>query len=141
MAKTIARNVSIKVDGVLLSDHVHKISSNFKWDRVDVSAMGAIYKSYLLGLADASIAVDFYNDYAAGSVHATLQPLAGSNTPFEVEVIPDSTLSTSATNPRLIMWCVLDGYDFTDATVGQALMMTGVTFYNAINTGPVFYTT
>jgi hypothetical protein len=141
MAKTIARTVRIKVNGVDLSDHLHKIAANFKWDRVDVSAMGAIYKQFLLGLADASITCDFYNDYASSSVHATLQPLAGSNTPFEVEVTPDSTLSVSATNPRLIMWSVLDGYDFTDATVGQALMMNGVTFYNAINTGPVFYTT
>ncbi|HET6917182.1 MAG TPA: hypothetical protein VFH56_13905 [Acidimicrobiales bacterium] len=141
MAKTIARDVSLKVNGVLLSDHVHKIAANFKWDRVEVSSMGAIYKQYLLGLSDASITVDFYNDYSAGSIHATLQPLAGSNTPFEVEVIPDSTLATSATNPRLVMWSVLDGYDFADATVGQALMMNGVTFYNAINTGPVFYTT
>lgn len=141
MAKSISRNVSLKVNGVTLSDHVHKIATNFKWDRVDVSAMGANYKQYLLGLADASITVDFYNDYTSGSIHATLQPLAGSNTPFEVEVVPDSTLATSATNPRLIMWSVLDGYDFVNATVGQANMMQGVTFFNAITTGPVFYTT
>ena len=141
MAKTIARNVSLKVNGVSLSDHVHKIAANFKWDRVDVSAMGASYKQYLLGLADASITCDFYQDPAAGSVHATLQPLAGSNTPFEVEVILDSTVATSATNPRLVMWSVLDGYDFVDATVGAASMLTGVAFYNAITTGPVFYTT
>ena len=141
MAKNIARNASLKVNGVLLSDHVHKLATSFKWDRVETSAMGSIYKNYLLGLADASITVDFYNDTAAGSVYATLQPIAGSNTPFEVEVIQDSTVATSATNPRLIMWSVLDGFDFVNAQVGQANMMQGVTFYNAINTGPVFYTT
>lgn len=141
MAKNILRNASLKVNGVLLSDHTKKVATNFKWDRVETSAMGSIYKNYLLGLADASITCDFYNDTAAGSVYATLQPLAGSNTPFEVEVIQDSTLSTSATNPRLIMWSVLDGFDFVNGEVGQANMMSGVTFYNAINTGPVFYTT
>lgn len=141
MAKLIARNVSFKVDGVDLSDHVQRVQANFKWDRVDVSAMGSIYKQYLLGLADAQITVDFFNDFASGSVYATLQPIAGSNTPFEVEVIPDSTLATSATNPRLVMWSVLDGFDPINAQIGQALMMSGVVFYNAINTGPVFYTT
>lgn len=141
MAKNIARNASLKVNGVLLSDHVRKLATSFKWDRIDTSAMGSIYKNYLLGLADASITVDFFNDTAAGSVYATLQPLAGSNTPFEVEVIQDSTLSTSATNPRLVMFSVLDQFDFVNAEVGQANMMQGVVFYNAINTGPVFYTT
>lgn len=141
MAKNIARNASLKVDGVDLSDHVHKIAANFKWDRVETSAMGSIYKNYLLGLADASITVDFYNDTASGSIYATLQPLAGSNTPFEVELIQDSTVATSATNPRLVMWSVLDGFDFVNAQVGQANMMNGVVFYNAINSGPVFYTT
>lgn len=141
MAKNIARNVSFKVDGVDLSDHLRRIQSNFKWDNVDVSAMGSIYKQRLLGLADAQITCDFFNDTQAGSVYATLQPLAGSNTPFEVEVIQDSTIVTSATNPRLIMWSVLDGFDFVNAEVGQANMMSGVVFYNAITTGPVFYTT
>lgn len=141
MAKNIARNASLKVNGVLLSDHVRKLATSFKWDRIDTSAMGSIYKNYLLGLADASITVDFFNDTAAGSVYATLQPLAGSNTPFEVEVIQDSTVSTSATNPRLVMWSVLDQFDFVNAEVGHANMMQGVVFYNAINTGPVFYTT
>jgi len=141
MAKNIARTVSLKVDGVSLGDHLRKIQTNFKWDRVDVSAMGVIYKQYLLGLADASITCDFFNDTAAGSVYATLQPLAGSNTPFEVEVIQDSSVATSATNPRLVMWSVLDGFDFVNAEVGQANMMQGVVFYNAITTGPVFYTT
>jgi hypothetical protein len=141
MAKNIARNVSFKANGVNLSDHLRKIQTSFKWDNVDVSAMGAIYKQRLLGLADATITCDFFNDTAAGSVYATLQPLAGSNTPFEVEVIMDSTVSTSATNPRLIMWSVLDQFDFVNAEVGQANMMSGIVFYNAITTGPVFYTT
>jgi hypothetical protein len=141
MAKTIARNVSLKVNGVLLSDHVKKCEFNIKWDRVDVSSMGITYKQYLLGLGDAQISVDFFNDFAAGSVYATLQPLAGSNTPFEVEVIPDSTLATSATNPRVIMFSVLDAFDPVSAEIGQALMMNNVTFYNASQSGVLYYTT
>jgi hypothetical protein len=141
MAKNITRNVSLKVNGVLLSDHVHKLSFNIKWDNVDVSAMGAIYKQRLLGLGDAQISVDFFNDYAAGSVYATLQPLAGSNTPFEVEVIPDSTLATSSTNPRFVMFSVLDAFDPVDGTVGAANMMNNVTFYNATSSGVLYYTT
>jgi hypothetical protein len=137
----ISRNVKLKVDGVDLSNHVHKIAFTIKWDNVDVSAMGASYKQRLLGLGDAQLTVDFYNDFSAGSVYATLQPLAGSNTEFEVEVIPDSTLATSATNPRISMFAVMDAFNPVDATVGQANMMNNVTFFNADQTGVRYFTT
>jgi hypothetical protein len=141
MAKSIARNVKIKVNGVDLSADLHKIEYNIKWDRVETSGMGLTYKQYLLGLGDAQITCDFFNDFSAGSVYATLQPLAGSNNAFEVEVTPDSTLPNSATNPRIVMFSVLDAFDPVAAQVGQAMMMNNVTFYNATQSGVLYYTT
>ncbi len=140
MAKLIARKVSLKVNGVDLSNHVQEIDFPEKWDNVDVTGMGSDYKERLLGIADASIVVTFFQDYASGVVDATLRPLAGSNTPFEVEVIPDSSLATSATNPRYTMWAVLDAYTPVKGRVGEASTMQ-VTFFNATQTGISHFTT
>ena len=140
MAKLIARDVKLKVNGVDLSHWVQDIDFPEKWNAVLVTGMGSVYEERLLGIGDASLPVTFFQDYASGAVHATLQPLAGSNTPFEVEVIPDSTLPTSATNPRFTMWCVLDGYSPVKGKVGDASTMQ-VTFYNALQQGVSVLTT
>lgn len=136
MGKTILRDVKLEVNGVDLSDHVQQIEFNETWANVDVTGMGAAFKERLLGIGDASIKVTFFADFAAAEIHDTLQPLAGSNTPFPVVVIPDSTLGVSATNPSFTMQAVLDGYDPVKGKVGDASTM-DVTFWNAEQTGVV----
>lgn len=135
MAKTILRNASVVVNSVDLSNHVRQVTITETWDQVDVTAMGDSAKSYLLGLADATIAVEFYQDFAAASVDVTLAGLAGSNTPFPVVVKADAG-AVSATNPTYTMQAVLPQYSPVAGQVGAASLMT-VTFHNASNTGIV----
>jgi hypothetical protein len=139
MAKTILRDVTLSVDGVDLSEHVQQIEFDESWPNVDVTGMGAAFTERLLGIGDASIKVTFFQDFASSEVHDTLQPLAGSNTPFAVVVTPVSG-SVSTTNPSFTMQAVLDGYSPVKGKVGDASTM-DVTFWNAAQTGVVIGTT
>lgn len=139
MAKTILRNASVTVNSVDLSNHVRSVTIQESWDVVDVTAMGDTAKTNLLGIADAQVTVEFYQDFAATSVDATLSTLAGSNTPFSVVVKPD-TAAVSATNPSYTMQAVLPQYTPVAGQVGNASTMS-VTFRNASQTGIVRATT
>jgi hypothetical protein len=138
--KLIARDVELVVAGTDLSDHVQKISAPEKWPNLDVTGMGAKFVERLLGIGDFSVAVDFFQDYALGSVYATLAPLAGSNTPFGVSIVPVKTGGPSATNPRFYFLAVLDGNDLINGAAGAPSMIS-CTFWNADQSGVTVYTT
>ena len=113
----------VVVNGVTLSDHANKVTVNDTRDEVDITAFGATAKAITKGLGDASISIDFLQDFAAGKVHATLQPLIASTTPVTVEVRPTSA-ARSATNPAAVMSGLLMGYTFLDGSVGEVTKIT-----------------
>lgn len=138
--KLIARDVELVVNGVDLSNHVQKIAAPQKWPNLDVTGMGAEFVERLLGIGDFSVPVTFFQDYDPGSVYATLAPLAGSNTPFPVSLVPVKTGGPSATNPRFYFLAVLDSNDLVNGTAGAASMI-DCTFWNADQAGVTVYTT
>jgi hypothetical protein len=120
MAVTVLTNALVLVNGVDLSNHVTKVTTNDERDSVDVTAMGATNKQVAKGLGDASIQIDFLQDFAGGSVHATLSPLIGSITPVAVEVRPVNA-ARSATNPAtLLASAFMMNYSGLDGSVGDA---------------------
>jgi activator of 2-hydroxyglutaryl-CoA dehydratase len=133
MAKTILRNASITVNGVDLSNHCSQVEVDTKFDEVDVTGYGANAKEILLGIGDGNISATFFQDFAAGSVDATLFPLAGSNTPFVVGVKGEKAVK-SATNPEYKMEAVLPDYKPLSGSVGAA-STTQITFRNAAQAG------
>lgn len=133
MTKVVLTNVSVLINSVDLSDHVQKVTIDDKKDTVDVTSMGATSKEYLLGLGDATVAVTFFQDFAASSVDATLQPLHAAGSLFPVVIKPTSA-TASATNPAYNGTFILPEYVPIDGQVGAASMMT-VTFQNASQSG------
>jgi len=119
MPKFNARDISVTVNAVDLSSHVKSVKIDEKWDDQDVTGMGALAKEHLLGIPDASMEIEFFSDFDAGSVEATLSALKGSNTPFPIVVKPTSA-AVSATNPSYTMQALLPEYTTLDASVGQA---------------------
>jgi hypothetical protein len=126
-------NGYISVNGINLSDHATSITVETTRDEVDVTAMGAVQKVTTPGLGDATITATFLQDYAAGSVDATLSGLATSSTPFTVEVRPTPG-GRSATNPGYTLSALMYGYTPLDGSVGDALAIT-TSFRNASQTG------
>lgn len=138
MAIYVGTNAQVLINGVDLSDHVHKVTTNDDRDKVDITAMGATNRTYTKGLGDGGCDVEFYQDFASAKVHQTLQPLIGSSTPFNVEVRPVNA-ARSATNPAFLMSALLYSYPFIDNQVGDASMVTAH-FDNASQTGVTYPT-
>ena len=139
--KLIARDVELIVNGVDLSNHVQKITADEKWPNLDVTGMGAKFVERLLGIGDFSVPVSFFQDYDLGSVYSTLTAVAGSNTPFPVQIVPVKANPVGATNPRFYFLAVLDGNSLVNAPSPGAASMIDVTFWNADQSGVTTYTT
>lgn len=131
-------NAYVLVNGVDLSDHASKVTVEDSRDTVDITTFGATSKVVTKGLGDAKITVDFFQDFAAGKVHATLQPLISSTTGFTVEVRPNNA-ARSATNPGIVMTSLLMTYNALDGSVGDASAITAE-FTNAANAGITYPT-
>lgn len=139
MAVSVLTNAQVIVNGVDLSDHASKVTVTDNRASVDITAFGAGYTQVTKGLGDASIQVDFFQDFAAGKVHATLSPLVGSSTPIAVEVRPTNG-ARSATNPAaLLAAALLMNYNALDGSVGAA-STTSATFVNAGQAGLTYPT-
>jgi len=126
------------VNGVTLSDHANKVTVTDTRDDVDITAFGATSKAVTKGLGDAGMSIDFFQDFAAGKVHATLQPLISSTTPITVEVRPTSG-ARSATNPAAVMSGLLFNYNFLDGAIGEAAKITAE-FKNGSQSGLTYPT-
>jgi hypothetical protein len=97
MAISIVTNAQILINAVDLSDHVESVGIDPKAADIDVTAMSALgWKAFLAGLKEFALQVTFQQDFAASKVYATLWPLLGTVTTFEVRAV---NAARSATNP------------------------------------------
>lgn len=138
MAITTLTNAMVLVNSVDLSDHVSKVTLTDSRDSVDITAMGATSKAITKGLGDAKVDLDFFQDFAAAKVHATLQPLIGSTTGVPIEVRPVNG-ARSTTNPAFLMTGLLMDYSMLDGSVGDASAFTA-TFVNSAQAGVTYPT-
>lgn len=118
MAKHMLYDASIVINGVDLSDHVRSVTVNQTREDLDVTAMGATGHQRIAGLGDDSFDVEFWADFAASKVDATLAPLVGAAA-FTVVVKPTSA-AVSATNPSFTGSCILTEYTPIAGSVGDA---------------------
>lgn len=128
----------VAVNGVVLSDHANKVTTEDTRDSVDITSFGATSKAVTKGLGDAKITAVFFQDFASAKVHATLQPLIASATPVTIEVRPTSA-ARSVTNPAILMSGLLMGYNALDGGVGEASQITAE-FQNGAQGGMTYPT-
>jgi hypothetical protein len=97
VAKFVATDVKVLINGLNLSDHIAQVSLEQTSDEIETTAFGTEWRQRIGGgLKDASISIDFHQDFGAGSVDATLSPLFGS---IATVVVTPTSGSVSATNP------------------------------------------
>ena len=82
----------------------------------ETTAFGNTYIQRIAGLKDASVTLDFHQDFGSASVDATLFPLLGSNA--TVTVIPSGTAVT-ATNPSYTGVFLVTEYQPFASSVGD----------------------
>lgn len=120
MAKQLYINAMVIINSINLSDHVKSLAIDMSTPQIDVTAMGATAKQYLAGFRDDSIDIDFWQDFAASSVDATLWPLFSGGSIFAVEFAGNGT-AISATNPSYSGSAVMTDYPPLSGNVGDAL--------------------
>lgn len=97
MAKFVATDVKTTINGTDYSTSLAAVTLDLSSDEVETTAFGGGgYRSRVAGLKDASITLDFHQDFAAGSVDATLWGLFGSQATV---VITPTSSAVSASNP------------------------------------------
>ena len=140
MAKFVLRDGYIQVNSVDLSDHCSSVTIESTAEEIDLTAFTtAGYREFGQGFKDATITATFFQDYAAASVHQTLQPLYDSGGTFAVHVKATQSTTTS-TNPRFSLGTArLFGYSPIAGGVGEASTM-DVSFRNAGTAGLTYGT-
>lgn len=97
MAKYVATDVKVLINNQNLSDHIAQVSLEQTSDEIETTAFGTEWRQRIGGgLKDASISIDFHQDFGAGSVDAILSPLFGS---IATVVVTPTSGSVSAQNP------------------------------------------
>lgn len=131
----ILKDASITVDGVDLSDRCLAVAVPDQVAQVEDTAMGANAKTYDQDISDPKITATFKQDYAAGSVHETLQSVKDGEVPVTVVVKPTSA-AASATNPSFTMQGILPAYQAIGGSRGD-LVTVDAEFQNADDSGIV----
>lgn len=119
MAKFLATQFQVTLNGINLTDSLHAVTLDVSSNEVDTTTFGTastVYKTVVGGIVSGSVKLDFYQDYAAGSVDATIFPLV--NTIGTLVIKPQGT-ATSATNPSYSAQCLINAYSPISGSIGD----------------------
>lgn len=115
MAKFLATDVAIIIDGLNVSDHSFGVDLPDSKEQVDVSGFSSTgAKEFLPGNRDQQATISLLQDFASNSVHSKLNTLYTASSVFVFSVRPTSG-STSATNPSFGGSAQLYEYDGLNA--------------------------
>lgn len=116
MAKFYAQDYKITLGTTVISDDIASVTLDITSDEVETTAFGSTYRSRIGGLKDASVSLDFHQDFGAGAVDALLFPLLGST--VAVKIAPTSGTVT-ATNPEYRFTALCTQYQPFAGAVGD----------------------
>lgn len=91
-------NADVTVNSVDLSDHVTNVTITAERDELEDSAMGDDWRTFLAGVANWSVTLEFNQDFAASNVDATLWSAFNTGSNITVTILPEGG-SVGATNP------------------------------------------
>jgi hypothetical protein len=125
MAQQVLDNAEITVNGVTLSNRANSVTLNFEIDSVESTTFGSGGHTFIGGLQNITVDVEFMQDFAASAVEATIFPLVGTQTTVTVKGSADAT---SATNPLYtVSSTFLSAHTPVAGAVGE-LAMTSLSF-------------
>jgi hypothetical protein len=116
MAKFAATDYSITVAGTNFSDSLNSVELAQEADDIETTAFGSSWRTRIGGLKQATLTLNFMQDFAAGSVDATLNPLLGT---LATVVIKPTSGTVNATNPTYTAVCLVNSYSPFASSVGD----------------------
>ncbi len=122
MAVYAATDHKITVNGTNLSNVLQSVSLDLSSDELETTAFGGGWRTRVAGLKSGSVTLNFFQDFAAGAVDATLYPLYSGGSYATVVITPTST-AVSATNPAYTAVCLVSQYQPFASSVGDIATM------------------
>jgi hypothetical protein len=116
MAKFAATDYDIKINGVDFSVNLNSVELSQEADDLETTAFGSSWRTRIGGLKQASLTLNFMQDFGAGSVDATLNPLLGS---IATVVIKPTSGTVTSTNPTYTMTALVTQYSPFASSVGD----------------------
>ena len=116
MAKFVATDYDISIGGTDFSASLAAVTLDVSSDEQEITAFGDTFRSRVGGLKDASVSLDFHQDFGAASVDATLWPLIGGTAQI---VVKPTSGSVSATNPSYTFTALVTQYQPFASNVGD----------------------
>ena len=116
MAKFYAQDYKITIGTAILSTSIAAVTLDISTDEVETTAFGSSYRTRIGGLKDASVSLDFHQDFGAGAVDALLFPLMGET--VAVKIAPTSGTVT-ATNPEYRFNALVTQYQPFAGSIGD----------------------
>jgi hypothetical protein len=96
MAKFVATDYDISIAGSDFSSSLASVTLDITVDEQETTAFGNSFRTRIGGLKDASVTLDFHQDFATGSVDETLFTNLGGTVAVVIKPTSDAV---SATNP------------------------------------------
>ena len=116
MAKFVATDYNVTINGTDFSTSIAALTFDITAEEQDTTAFGRTYRTRIGGLKDASLTLDFHQDFGAASVDATLFPLLGS---FATGVAKPTSGSVTATNPSYTGVFLCTAYSPMASSIGD----------------------
>ena len=116
MAKFAATDYFVSIGGTDFSSSLNSVELAEEADNLETTAFGSTWRTRIGGLKQASLTLNFMQDFAAGSVDATLNPLLGS---IATVIIKPTSGTVTATNPSYTMTAVVTQYSPFASSVGD----------------------
>jgi len=116
MAKFAATDYFVSINGTDFSTSLNSVELAEEADNLETTAFGSTWRTRIGGLKQASLTLNFMQDFAASSVDATLNPLLGS---IATVVIKPTSGTVTATNPSYTMTALVTQYSPFASSVGD----------------------
>jgi len=124
MAKYAATDHTITVNGSAFSTALQSVELMVEAAELETTGFGTTFRERIGGLKTGSVTLNFFQDFAAGQVDATIWPLLGSNATV---VVKPTSGTTTATNPAFTAVCLVTQYNPFTSSVGD-IATTSVTW-------------
>ena len=122
MPKLVATDIKTTINGVDFSDHIAAVTLDISTDEIETTAFGGSgFRTRIAGLKDASITLDFHQDFAttgSGAVDQTIWANFGS---LATVVVTPTSGSVSPSNPSYSGVFLVSQTNPISSTVGDLL--------------------
>ena len=122
MAIFVATDFSVSINGsTALASYLTQVELTATATDVTTTAFGSTFVTRVAGLKEGSLTLAFNQDYASGTVDATLFPLLGANATV---VIKPTSSAVSSANPSYSAVCLVTELTPVSGTIGDLSVFT-----------------